>query len=231
LEAVQFYQTRRFQVTFSRLDSPQGSPEWIEARVGKVTASRLKDWLAVSKRDGKPLMSRIDYERELAFEVEFKVPFERFVTAAMEQGQIMEEFLKRQYEMKFDVIVKPVGAYYSDFFVASPDGEIGKIGLIECKWVYDTTFSKVLTQGVPDEHMLQIQGQLWASNRMWCDYVVGNQHTGKFVVIRVERDEAIIKDIATSLIEPKLSVWVKSDNVFDFSEPPKLSPIQVDEEF
>lgn len=218
-------------MTFKYLDAPQRSPEWIEARTGKVTASRLKDWLAVSKRDGKPLMARMDYERELAFEVEFKVPFSRFVTAAMEQGQIMEEFLKRQYEKQFDVIVKPVGCYYNDAFVASPDGEIGADGLVECKWVYDTTFSKVLTEGVQDDHMLQMQGQLWASDRKWCDYVVGNPNTGKFVVIRVGRNEEVIKTIENSLKDHKLSVWVKSDNVFDFTEQPKLSPITVDKEF
>ena len=218
-------------MTFKRLDAPQGSPEWVDARVGKVTASRLKDWLAVSKRDGKPLMARMDYERELAFEVEFKVPFERFVTNAMLQGQEMEEFLKRQYEKQFDVIVKPVGAYYSDSFVASPDGEISSDGLIECKWVYDTTFSKVLTEGVQDDHMLQMQGQLWAADKNWCDYVVGNQHTGKYVVIRVQRDEEMITAIRDSLKDHKLSVWVKSDNVFDFTEQPKLSPLTLDEEF
>lgn len=218
------------QPTFKYLDAPQGSPEWVEARVGKVTASRLKDWLAVGVK-GQPLKARADYERELAFEVEFKVPFERFVTSAMLQGQEMEEFLKKQYAQHYDVIVKPVGAYYNDSFVASPDGEIGADGLVECKWVYDTTFSKVLTEGVQDDHMLQMQGQLWASSRKWCDYVVGNQHTGKFTVIRVERDEAIIKQIEDSLKDHKLSVWVKSDNVFDFTEQPKLSPITVDEEF
>jgi exodeoxyribonuclease (lambda-induced) len=217
-------------VTFKLLDAPQGSPEWVEARVGKVTASRLKDWLAVGVK-GQPLKARADYERELAFEVEFKVPFERFVSNAMLQGQEMEEFLKRQYAQHYDVIVKPVGAYVSKSFVASPDGEIGADGLLECKWVYDTTFSSVLVDGVPNDHMLQIQGQLWASGRKWCDYVVGNQHTGKFIVIRVERDEAMIKTIAESLVNPSIQVWKSPDNVFDFTEQPKLSAITVDEEF
>lgn len=220
-------------MTFKLLDAPQGSPEWVSARIGKITASRLKDWLAVSRRDGKPLMARMDYERELAFEVQFNVPFSRFVTAAMEQGQIMEGFLKRQYEKQFGVIVKPVGCYYSDAFVASPDGEIGADGLIECKWVYDTTFSKVLTEGVQEEHMLQIQGQLWASDRKWCDYVVGNQNTGKFVVIRVERDEPLIEVIAESLKDPKLSVSINPGNVFDFTNKPEypISAIKIDKEF
>lgn len=218
-------------MTFNYSEAPQGSPEWVQIRVGKVTASRLKDWLATSKRDGSPLKARLDYEKELAFESEFNIPFERFVTSAMEQGQLMEEFLKRQYEQRYNVIVKPVGCYFSDSFVASPDGEIGKDGLIECKWVYDTTFSDVLTEGVPEAHMLQMQGQLWASNRKWCDYVVGNQHTGKYVVIRVKRDENYETVIKQSLENAKLRVFIKSDNVFDFTEQPKLSPIQVDEEF
>lgn len=217
-------------MTFNYSDEPQGSPGWVSRRVGKVTASRLKDWLAVGVK-GQPLKARANYERELAFEVEFNVPFARFVTGAMEQGVIMEEFLKRQYEQLNNVIVKPVGCYYNDVFVASPDGAIGEDGLVECKWVYDTTFSEVLTSGTPDDHMLQIQGQLWASGKTWCDYVVGNQNTGKFVVIRVERDEDIIKRIEDSLTDHKLSVWVKTDNVFDFTEQPKISSLTLDEEF
>lgn len=209
-------------MTFKYSDAPQRSPEWVEMRVGKVTASRLKDWLATSKRDGKPLKSRTDYERELAFESEFKVPFTRFVTGAMEQGQQMEEFVKRQYEAKYNVIVRPVGCYHNESFVASPDGEIGEDGLLEVKWLYDTSFSEVLTSGVPADHMLQMQGQLWASGKKWCDYVAGNQNTGKFVVIKVERDEEMIKTIEESLKSPKLSVWVKSDNVFDFNAPPTI---------
>jgi predicted phage-related endonuclease len=218
-------------MTFKYSEAPQRSPEWIEIRTGKVTASRLKDWLATSKSGGKPLKARLDYEKELAFEREFNVPFERFVTAAMQQGQLMEEFLKRQYEKQFDVIVRPVGCYYSDSFVASPDGEVDGDGLVECKWVYDSSFSDVLTEGAPEAHMLQMQGQLWASGRKWCDYVVGNQHTGKFTVIRVARSEEVIKAIEDSLKDPKLSVWVKSVNVFDFSEQPKLSPLNLDKEF
>ena len=221
---------------FKYSDAPQRSPEWIEIRVGKPSASNLYRWLAVSKRDGKPLKARKDYEAELAFEREFNVPFSRFTTAAMEEGQAMEEFLKRQYEAKFDVIVKPVGCYYNRFFVASPDGEIGDDGLVETKWVYDTAFASVLTEGVPDEHMLQIQGQLWASGRKWCDYVVGNGNTQHFTVIRVERDEEIIDRIRESLKNPTISVWAKSDNIYEFESIPELaedssSILNLDKEF
>jgi len=206
---------------FEYSDAPQGSPEWVELRTGKPTASRLKDWLAVSKRDGKPLKGRTDYEAELAFENQFGVPFERFVTNAMKEGQEMEKFLLRQYEKQFKIVkVKSVGCYYNNYFVASPDGEVGKDGLVECKWVYDTTYSDVLANGVPEAHMLQIQGQLWASGKNWCDYVVGNGNTNTFKVIRVERDEATIKRISDSLKEGKLEVWANTADVFEFTEKP-----------
>lgn len=215
---------------FEYSDAPQRSPEWVEIRVGKPSASNLYRWLAVSKRDGTPLQARKDYEAELAFEVQFGVSFTRFVTGAMEAGQIMEEFLKRQYEQRYNVIVRPVGCYYNNFFVASPDGEIDGDGLIECKWVYDKTFSDVLVNGVPEEHMLQMQGQLWASGKKWCDYVVGNANSGHYKVIRVERDEAIISKIRDSLKNAKLDASVSTDNVFPFTERP-AQMLSLDKEF
>ena len=221
--------------TFHYSDAPQRSPEWIELRAGKITASRLKDWMAVSKRDGKPLQARKDYEAELLFEIEFDVPFTRFVTGAMEEGQAMEEFVKRQYEQIEDVIVRPTGCYYNEYFVASPDGEIGDDGLIEIKWVYDKTFSDVLANGVPEAHMLQMQGQLWASGRKWCDYVVGNGNSQHFTIIRVERDEAIIDSIRESLMDVRFKSerpGRMNDRIFPFSETPQIdNPNPISEEF
>lgn len=211
---------------FNYSDAPQRSPEWIDRRVGRPSASNLYRWMAVSKRDGKPLQARKDYERELAFERHFNVPFTRFVNGAMEEGAIREDFLKRQYELLNNVIIRPVGCYYNEWFVASPDGEIGEDGLVECKWVYDQTFSDVLVNGVPDSHMLQMQGQLWASGRKWCDYIVGNANTNKYIVIRVERDEAVIDSIRSSLLEKPVSDIKLYDaiKIHDFTENVEREP-------
>lgn len=45
----------------------QGSPEWLDARAGKATASRIADILAV-KKDGKPTAERERYLMELVGE-------------------------------------------------------------------------------------------------------------------------------------------------------------------
>lgn len=183
---------------------PQRSPAWVEKRVGRVTASRLKDWLAVSKRPNKegvhtPLKARADYELELAYERQFNVPFSGWQSSAMEQGQLMEDVVKTKYAKDHYVEVKPAGVFYNDWFAASPDGLIGEDGLIEIKWFWDSSFMDVLVNGVPDDYMLQMQGQLWASGRKWVDFVVGNGNTNKYKVIRVERDEEIIQRIKESL--------------------------------
>lgn len=183
---------------------PQRSPSWIATRVGRVTASRLKDWLAVAKRPDKnghhaPLKSRLDYEKELAFERTFNVPFSTWQSSAMETGQTMEGVVATMYSNDYKVEVKPAGVFYNEWFAASPDGLIGDDGLIEIKWFWDSSFMDVLVNGVPEDYMLQMQGQLWASGRKWVDFVVGNGNTNMYKVIRVERDEEIIDLIKASL--------------------------------
>lgn len=205
---------------FEYSSDPQRSPEWVNKRVGRVTASRLKDWLAVAKKDGKtPLKARLDYERELAYEMKFGVPYKNFATVAMEEGQQWEAFVIQQYSSAMGVVVDPAGMFYNEDFAASPDGLVGDDGLIEAKWFYDNSFSDVLVNGVPDDYMLQMQGQLYASGRKWVDFVVGNANSRRFKVIRVERDEDIIARIAESLpARKKIDFKFDDENLFTFSD-------------
>lgn len=203
---------------FKYLDVPQLSPEWVQARVGRKTASRLKDWMAVGK-NGNPLKARTDYERELAYEQTFGVPFSRFVTEAMVQGSVAEPFIKEQYGSIMGYVVQPAGAFYNEDFVASPDGFVDDDGSVECKWLFDNSFSDVLLNGVPMDHQWQIQGQLWASGREWCDYVAANGNTKKLKIIRVYPDKELISRIAESVKEPIKSEFSKM-GVFDFTKEP-----------
>lgn len=201
---------------FEYLGAPQKSPEWFKARLGKVTASRLSDWMAVSKAKtgaGKPLKARLDYEKELMFERQFNTSFETYVNDAMQDGIDYEDFAARQYEKLTGSIVEECGCWYNDYFVASPDRVVYdqtplKVGdhptaegLLEIKIVKDNTFTEVLTSGVPDKHMKQIQGQLFASGYAWCDYVCLNFNTKKFVVIRVEPDKEFFEYLELALKE------------------------------
>jgi hypothetical protein len=190
----------------------QRTKEWYDLRIGKVTASRLDDWLAVSKakgKEGKPLQKRLDYERELQYERQFGVAYQNYVSDAMLDGIELEDFARRQYIKITNKFAEPCGAWYNDHFVASPDSIIsqmkesdGPYGLLEIKIVRDNTFSDILLNGVPQKHWRQIQGQLWASGYTWCDYVALNLNTKKIKIIRVEPDKEFHEWLELVVPEP-----------------------------
>lgn len=203
---------------FEYLGAPQRSPEWFKVRIGKVTASRLSDWLAVSKAKtgpGKPLKARLDYEKELMFERQFGVTFETFVSPAMQDGIDFEDFAAKQYEELSNTIALECGCWYNDTFVASPDRTIGDDGLLEIKIVKDNTFTEILMNGVPDKHMKQIQGQLFASGKKWCDYLALNFNTKKFVVINVTPDYEFFDYLELALKEQLVTEPFSIGNVFN----------------
>lgn len=200
---------------------PQRSPEWFKQRIGKVTASRLEDWLAISKKDGSPLKTRLDYERELQFERQFGINYNNFVSEAMLDGIDYEELVRREYEDAVGLVVDTVGCFYNDYFVASPDGIVNlsdkkeNFGVLEIKVLRDANFTEVLLSGVPSKHWKQIQGSLWATGLSWADYVAMNITTRKMKVIRVEADPAFHTLLAASVQEPLSVGPFSEEGLFD----------------
>ena len=202
---------------FEYLDVEQRSPEWFGVRMGRITASRLKDWMAVSKAKGKegtPLKAREDYERELWFERKFGVSFNNFVSAAMLDGQMYEDYARLEYSNRKGVTVMPCGIFYNEFFAASPDGLIEGDGLLEIKVLRDNTFTEVLLNGVPDDHWKQVQGQLFASGRDYCDYVALNLSTKKFAIWKVTPNADFFAQLEASLREPLTVEDVATNEIY-----------------
>lgn len=208
-------------VTYS--DAPQRSPQWIADRVGKVGASERADWMAVSKRPNKegihtPLKARTDLEQKKAFEKTFNVPFSMYVTGAMQDGIDNEDFVRDEYAKATKQHVQVAGYFFDKHSVASPDGLIGDDGGLEIKWLQDSNWTKVLAENKPlDDHYVQIQDNLRMSGRTWWDYVAANPNTGRFIIIRVERDEELIAAIAESAPEVEKVEKLTQDNVHQFS--------------
>ncbi len=195
------------QLKFHYDANMQRSAAWLARKRGKIGASRLEDWLAVSKAKattGKPLKARLDYEKELMFERQFGVSFETYVNSAMQEGIDYEDFARQQYEQITGKQCVETGCYYNAFMVASLDREVDQDGLIEIKIVKDNTFTDILMNGVPAKHWKQMQGQFLASGRTWGDYVALNFNTKRLVIIRVEPDkefhEYLIEAIQENLV-------------------------------
>lgn len=207
-------------LTFEYDGAPQRSPQWLERKRGKIGSSRLADWLSVSKAKGKegtPLKARLDYEKELMFERQFNTNFQIWVSEAMQEGIDLEDYARKQYQQiaNHDLPVDECGCWYNEFFVASPDRTVGDDGLLEIKILKDNSFTEVLMSGVPDKHWKQIQGQLWASGRKWCDYVAVNLNSRKVVIIRVLPDTEFHEYLNEAVQEQLVTEPFALDNVHD----------------
>ena len=176
----------------------QGSPEWFQIRLGKVTASRFSDVLAKgSGATRKSYMYQIIAER-LSVEVQ-----ESFTNAAMQRGIELEPEAREHYENKNLQAVEQVGfVVHDDWTGVSPDGFVGDDGLIEIKCPNSTTHIGYIIRNVfPSTYKAQVQGQLWVTGRQWCDFVSYDPRIPQnpMFTVRVERDEEYIKELQTAI--------------------------------
>jgi putative phage-type endonuclease len=152
----------------------QRSEEWFQARLGKVTASRVADVLAKIKSGESA--SRRNYKIQLVSERLTGERQETYVNQAMQDGIDREFYARERYVQQFGE-VEEVGFIQHPTLEAgaSPDGLVGTDGIIEIKCPMGSTHTETLmTQEVPSKYVPQIQFQLLVTGRKWCDFVSYN---------------------------------------------------------
>jgi hypothetical protein len=157
-------------------DFAQGSPEWVFARLGLVTASRVIDVIARNSKGTAFLAGRENYMTELLIERFTGVPVEHFVSADMKWGSEYEPMARAAYESKCNTVVELVGFVPHPSIPetgASPDGFVGDDGLVEFKCPRSTSHIAMLLGGpMNNGYLAQMQFQLaCCPSRAWCDYV------------------------------------------------------------
>jgi len=185
------------------ITAEQGSPEWLAARAGKVTASMISNVLA------KPETAAYrDYQAQIVAELLTGKPQgSDFTNAAMEFGTENEPFARSAYEVSTGFTVDEVGLVLHptiDRAGASPDGLVGSDGLVEIKCPKVATHLAYICAGVvPTKYRNQMLFQMICAERAWCDFVSFRpdlpEHLQLFV-IRFQRDEAKIKELTTAVI-------------------------------
>ncbi len=177
----------------------QRTEDWYAARIGKATASRFKDAIAVLK-SGDPAQAQRDYRTELVVERLTGQRVQKFVTAAMQWGDHEPE-ARTAYERMTRMHVEETGFIAHDTLLAgcSPDGLVDWDGLIEIKCPYNSAnHIETLLNGMPDEHRAQVQGQMWITGRQWCDFVSFDPRMPvelQLHVQRIQRDPSFIADL------------------------------------
>lgn len=178
----------------------QGSEEWLSMRLGKVTASRVKDVLTKG-RGNAPSKTAESYMMELIAEMltgESK-PF--FENDAMRWGTETEPQARSMYEVNNDFVTVREVAFveHNEYVGISPDGLVGDDGLLEIKCPNTTTqIKRALSDDYSADYKAQIQMQLWVTERDWCDFVSFDPRldcNASYLQQRVYRDEEYIEEM------------------------------------
>lgn len=184
----------------------QGSKEWLELRLGKVTASRITDVLAKGK-SGEAL-TREDYRYELVVQRLTGESGESFTNAAMEWGTATEPQARIVYEAEMGLFVEQVPFVLHPtikWFGCSPDGLVQDTGLVEIKCPNSKTHIKYLNAGKPPaKYVPQMQCQMAVTGRQWCDFVSFDPRLPKdlqMFVVRLDRDEDYIKSMEAEVVK------------------------------
>lgn len=151
----------------------QGSVEWLQERLGHVTASRLADVLATVKTG--EAASRRNYRAELVAQRLTGTVEAGYTNAAMQWGTDNEPIARSEYEVRKEVFVDQVGFIKHPMILwagASPDGLVGTDGLIEIKCPNTAThIDTLLSQTIPSQYEKQMLWQIACTGRAWCDFV------------------------------------------------------------
>ena len=186
-------------------NAEQQSEEWFQARLGCATGSRFNDVIAKT-RSGYST-SRKNYAVELALEIITGTRQDFYQSSAMAWGTETEPVARLEYELITGNEVEETGFWKHDILPigASPDGLVNKDGLLEIKCPNSATHLETLISGkVPRQYIAQVQGQLLITERNWADFVSYDPRmpeNAKIKIIRVERDEAYIRELIYELEE------------------------------
>lgn len=211
-----------------RLGMEQGSPEWVQSRLGIPTSSQFER--IITSKTLKVSAQSAGYRNELLAEYYLGVPVSNAGSGFMDRGTDLEREAYGWYEMDRDVDVDRVGFCLTDggHVGCSPDGLIGSDGYLELKCPSATVHIGYLLDPsrLYDTYRHQVQGGLWVTGRQWVD-LVSYHPTLPPVVTRHEVDEeyhvplgAALADFCGGLALARLQLekdfgLVKSPHVID----------------
>ena len=167
----------------------QGSPEWLAARCGSLGASSIEALMSKNKTGEsagrKNLRTRLVVERMTG------KPVTTFKSAAMEQGNELEDDARRLYAFEQGVSVDQVGIVRHPGIEgahASPDGLVGADGGMEIKCPEPSQHKDTLLGGkVKRGYVLQIFWGMACTGRKWWDFVSYNPDFPPEMQLHVER--------------------------------------------
>ena len=182
------------------IECEQGSPEWLQARLGVPSASSYAKLITST---GRASTQADAYINQLVAERLTGEPTFFQVTDPMQRGMDLEPEARASYEAQTGNLVMQAGFLMHDTLQAgaSPDGLVGEDGGLEIKCPSGHTHVEYLREGgLPVKYFQQVQGCLWISGRDWWDFMSYHPRMEP-LIIRVNRDDKFIKALEGAVTE------------------------------
>ncbi len=184
-------------------DLEQGSEAWLNLRAGMPTGTGAKNLVTSQGKESKSLGG---YALELAGDLYAGKRLDAFEgNAWTDRGTELEDSARSLYEMVHDCEVEEIGFCTddSDRWGMSPDGFVGKDGLVEFKCLKATNHIKAIIYAdkhnkPPTDYIPQIQMQMFVSGRKWCDLVMFHPDLPE-LIIRIDADLEFHKILESQL--------------------------------
>jgi len=182
----------------------QGSDEWKQYKLGKVSASKIADLMAQTRSGWGA--SRANYMADLIVERLTNQVQDGYMNAEMQWGIDKEPEALAAYEFLNDCKVQQVGFVDHPFIKlagASPDGLVGD-GMVEFKCPKTATHIEyLLSKTVPDKYMKQMHWQMACyPEAQWCDFMSYDPRLPEDLrrfIKRVPRDAKVISELEISV--------------------------------
>ena len=184
----------------------QGTAEWYQARVGKVTSSCFGKLAGKGRSGGGFTQTAFTYMDQLIAERITGRPAEEIKSKFIDHGNEHEPTARQLYQWNAqgDHTLKQVGFVNHPTIAmcgGSPDCLIQPDGVLEIKCPYNVHrhLANIENDGPSDrDYTWQSQGHMWITERDWCDFVSFHPNVPKafqFHVSRIYRDEDVIEEL------------------------------------
>lgn len=187
----------------------QGTHEWLQLRLGKITGTRLKKMLA---KDNLALLDELIAEEETGLSDD-----DDFVSEEMQRGIDLEPLAIQEYSnITGHDVDHPCLIQSSEWpiLMMSPDGYIGTTGAVEIKCPKTKTHIKYIRQGkIPNDYKEQIWAYFMVNpDLQWLDFVSYDPRLTKkpIWILHITRDQ--VQDDVSDALWQLGSFLTKLDN-------------------
>ena len=210
------------------LDVRQGTDEWLDARLGRVTASELSSLITSGWKVKTGEGPRSYLMRKIA-EAWLSKPVNVFGSYATEQGTLLEPRARAWFELAHNCDVQTVGFIVGDDnrCGCSPDGIVGTDSGLEIKCPQETNAVRYALDGtLPDDYEMQIHGSLFVTGFPRWHFVSYHPQLPCLDII-IDRDEskcAVIAEALAGFYQYFDDAWEQLNAIAD---EPRVNPFAV----